>query len=281
VTALGCIAFLQWVLPQLGLCWPGFRKVRGQVCKRVRERMRDLGLDNFAAYRARRLEADPTEWRVLDECCHITISRFFRDRAVFEALRTRILPDIAERAERERRRAQVWSAGCASGEEPYTIRILWDVEINNTHPAVSLSIIATDVDDAMLERALRGCYKSMSLHELPVPLIEQAFERRGSVYCVKSAHRRDVEFLDQDIRSQMPPQLFDLILCRYVALTYFATTLRRKVITDLLQRLRPSGYFVIGAHERLPEDFSDLVGVAGLSQIFQKKPAPSPQQAPD
>jgi chemotaxis protein methyltransferase CheR len=152
VTTLGCIAFLQWVLPQLGLCWPGFRKVRGQVCKRVRERMRDLGLDNFAAYRARRLEADPTEWRVLDECCHITISRFFRDRAVFEALRTRILPDIAERAERERRRAQVWSAGCASGEEPYTIRILWDVEINNTHPAVSLSIIATDVDDAMLER---------------------------------------------------------------------------------------------------------------------------------
>ncbi len=85
---LDCTAFLQWALPQAGLHWPGFRKVRRQVCKRLTRRLRELGLDNFAAYRAR-LQGDPTEWRVLDECCHITISRFCREAAVFQVLRTR------------------------------------------------------------------------------------------------------------------------------------------------------------------------------------------------
>ncbi len=118
---------LRFVLP--GLYWPGFRRVRGQVCKRLCRRLRDLGLDNFIAYQAK-LEGDPTEWRLLDQCCHITISRFFRDRTVFELLRTpRVLPDIAACAAREDRNAEVWSVGCASGEEPYTIKILWDVEV--------------------------------------------------------------------------------------------------------------------------------------------------------
>ena len=158
MTDTDCTTFLEWALPQLKLRWPGFRKVRRQVCKRLARRMRDLGLDNFIAYRAK-LEVDPTEWRVLDECCHITISRFFREKAIFEVLRTRVLPDIAACAERERRSAQAWSAGCASGEEPYTIKILWDIGVAHAYPAVSIAIVATDVDDAMLARARNGCFQ--------------------------------------------------------------------------------------------------------------------------
>ena len=116
-----CTAFLQWALPQISLRWPGFRKVRRQVCKRLKRRIHDLQLANFAAYRAR-LEDDPSEWEVVDRCCHITISRFFRDRGVFEALRRRVLPDIAAHAKQEGRAAQIWSAGCAAGEEPYTLK---------------------------------------------------------------------------------------------------------------------------------------------------------------
>ena len=114
-------ALLQWALPRLDLAWPGFRKVRGQVCKRVRRRMKRLGLADFDAYRAR-LEADPKEWRVLDGFCRITISRFFRDRGAFEVLRRVVLPEIARRSAAEQRPARIWSAGCASGEEPYTVR---------------------------------------------------------------------------------------------------------------------------------------------------------------
>jgi len=267
---MDCTVFLQWALPQLSLCWPGFRKVRRQVCRRLKQRMRDLGMDNYSAYRER-LEADPSEWRILDECCHITISRFFRDRGVFEVVRRQVLPDIAARARHERRDVQVWSAGCASGEESYTLKILWDIEVANAYPGVSLSIIASDVDKAMLTRSQAGCFEPTSLHELPPPLIEQAFNRAGGQYCVKSEHREGIEFLDQDIRMATPPRIFDLILCRYVAFTYFAVPLQRKVLARMLERLRLQGYLVIGTHERLPNDVPELVALGRAPQIFQKR----------
>jgi chemotaxis protein methyltransferase CheR len=92
-----CVAFLQEALPRLGLRWRGFRKVHGQVCKRLRRRMKALGIEGFAAYR-QRLDTDPQEWTALDALCHITISRFFRDKSIFEVLERRALPDIAARA---------------------------------------------------------------------------------------------------------------------------------------------------------------------------------------
>ncbi len=145
-------AFLQWALPQLNLRWLGFRKVHRQVCKRLKRRMNDLRIPDLAAYRTR-LEADPAEWRFLDECCQFTISRFFREKRVFEVLRIKVLPHIAECAHREGRAARIWSAACASGEEPHTLKILWDLEVARPYPGgVPLSIIATDTDRAMLAR---------------------------------------------------------------------------------------------------------------------------------
>ena len=268
-----CTAFLQWALPQLELRWPGFRKVRRQVCKRVQRRMNELQLGDFADYRAR-LEVDPAEWRVLDECCHITISRFFRDRGVFETLRKHVLPDIAARAKREGRCAHIWSAGCASGEEPYTLKILWDLEVVNVYPGVALSIIATDVDETMLARAHEGCFEVTSLHELPPHLVGQTFDRVGSLLCIKARHRDGIELLYQDLRTQAPTPLFDLILCRYVAFTYFALPLQQRVLARIVDRLLPGGYLMIGTHERLPGNNSTLMPLAGSSQIFKKCATP-------
>lgn len=263
-----CTAFLQWALPRLELRWAGYRKVRRQVCKRLRKRMAELGITDFAAYRSR-LAADPTEWRVLDQCSHITISRFFRDRGVFEALRGRVLPDIAARAGREQQAACIWSAGCASGEEPYTLKILWDLEVAVCCPGVPLSIFATDVDRTMLARAREGCFKPTSLHELPSDLFEQAFERAGPLFCVKPFHRKGIEFLYQDLRLQAPAAFFDLILCRYVAFTYFAPALQHQVLGRLVDRLLPGGYLAIDMHERLPETPA-LIPLAQARQIFKK-----------
>lgn len=268
-----CTAFLQWALPQLSLRWTGFRKVRRQVCKRLKRRMDDLGLADLAAYRAR-LEADPAEWRVLDEFCHITISRFFRDKRVFEALCRHVLPEIAARAKQERRDARIWSAGCASGEEPYTLKILWDLEVAKSCPGVALSLIATDVDTAMLARARNSCFEATSLHELPVHFIGQAFDQVGSLFCVKPQHREGIDFLLQDLRSEAPALLFDLILCRNVAFTYFAPPLQEQVLARVLAQLLPDGYLVIGAHERLPGDKAPLTPMAGAPQIFLKRAEP-------
>ena len=268
-----CVAFLQEALPRLGLRWQGFRKVHGQVCKRLRRRMKELEIEGFAAYR-KQLDNYPEEWTVLDGLTHITISRFFRDKAIFEALRTRVLPDIAARAEREARNVQVWSAGCASGEEPYTIKILWDIEVARAHPTVSIEIAATDVDDAMLARARNGCFKLTSLHELPRLLVEQAFEQVDQLYCLKSKHRQGVEFINQDLRSEIPARLFDLILCRYVAFTYFASAPQCKVLARMLERLRPNGYLVTGADEKLPDIVPGIVSLDGERHIFQKIAGP-------
>ena len=154
VNEADCIAFLQWALPQIELRWPGFRKVRRQVCKRLRSRMSELRIAGFAEYRAR-LEADPAEWHVLDECCHITISRFFRDRGVFEVVRSRVLPDIAARAKRKGRTAQIWSAGCASNEEPYTLKILWDNEVARSYPGVPTRALPSLILRYLCNRQLR------------------------------------------------------------------------------------------------------------------------------
>src|SRR6185295_20147796 len=122
-----CVELLQWALPRLGKRWQGFRNVRGQVCKRIARRARELGLADLEAYRAH-LEAHDDEWPVLDALCRVTISRFYRDRAVFDRLRLEILPAFAERAAaRGESVVRAWSAGCASGEEPYTLAMIWSL----------------------------------------------------------------------------------------------------------------------------------------------------------
>jgi chemotaxis protein methyltransferase CheR len=231
--------------------------------------MKELGLKGFSAYRAR-LTEDPGEWAVLDAMCHITISRFFRDSRVFEALGQRVLPEIAARAAQERREARFWSAGCASGEEPYTLKIVWDLLVASDFPSVSCSVVATDVDDVVLKRARNGCYSRGSLRELPEAFVIQGFDKVDRLYCVPVRHREGVTFLLQDLRSEAPNGPFDLILCRNVAFTYFEAPLQGEVLSRLIERLAVPGYLVIGAQERLPAEVSCLVPLPGVPQILMR-----------
>ena len=246
-----CIRFLQWALPRLDLAWPGFRKVHGQVCKRLKRRMRGLGIASVADYCAR-LAADPEEWQVLDGCCRITISRFWRDRHTFEALGHVVLPKIAMRAAAEKREARLWSAGCASGEEPYTLKILWDLAVRPRFPDARVGIVATDIDASLLDRARQACYLATSLRELPPELAAHAFTEDNGCRCLRPAHRQGIQFLQQDVRQEAPPGRFDLVLCRNLAFTYFAPALQEAVLERIAASLEPHGVLVIGSHEHLP-----------------------------
>jgi len=97
MTDQDCVRFLQWALPQLQLRWPGFRRVRRQVCKRIDRRLRTLELADLAAYQEY-LSHHSEEWRYLDALCRITISRFYRDREVFQRLERQVLPELARNA---------------------------------------------------------------------------------------------------------------------------------------------------------------------------------------
>ena len=264
------VAFLQWALPRLGLRWQGYRKVRARVRKKLNERLRQLGLPDIAAYRDR-LEAHPQEWVVLDALCRITISRFHRNRGVFDHLRRVVLPGLAERAsERGAEAVRCWSAGCASGEEPYTLRILWERELPAERGPVPLQIVATDVDDRLLERAREGRYPASSLKELPRELLETAFVRDGEQFRLRDGLRAGVEFHRQDIREVMPEGPFDLVLCRNLAFTYFDEQGQREVLRGIDERLVAGGYLVLGADESLPGSVPDLVSCRSRPELWQK-----------
>ena len=269
-----CVAFLQWALPQLSLRWYGFRKVRNQVCKRIRRRMETLGLEDFAVYQDH-LERHPEEWAILDGFCRITISRFYRDRNVFRVLGERVLPQLAQQAAKEKRDVACWSAGCASGEEVYTLRILWDLTLADTHAGMAFSLLGTDVDEAVLARASGGCYQRGSLKEMPSGWIDRCFERRDDLLCVKPAHRQGVSFLRQDIRRDVPEGPFDLVLCRNLVLTYFEPLLQIRIMRNLAARLRCGGYLVIGGHEALPAGMAGFQPLPDCRQILQWRGSPT------
>ena len=247
-----CVSFLQWSLPKLRMRWQGFRKVRGQVCKRIAGRMQELGLADISAYRAY-LGNTPSEWAILDSFCHITISRFSRDREVFQFLEREVLPKLAglsrSRGDRELR---CWSIGCASGEEPYTLALLWIASLKSTFADMAMKVIATDADRGMIERAKKGCYSPGSVRELPREWLDTGLIKTGDGYCVKETVRGTVEFLEEDIRTAAPEGPFHLILCRNMAFTYFDGPLQREILGKIREKLLPCGSLVIGIHESLP-----------------------------
>jgi chemotaxis protein methyltransferase CheR len=247
-----CVDFLQWALPQLHLRWPGFRRVRQQVCKRIRRRLQELGLTDIAAYRTY-LAAHPAEWTVVDTCCRITISRFYRDRTVFDALGRTVFPELARTAiANGESKLRCWSAGCASGEEAYTLKLIWHYCLLAQFPGLSLHVVATDIDDCLLERARNGCYRVGSLKDLPSEWLSSAFTTNGKEYCVKPALQEGVNFIRQDIRTESPDGLFHLILCRNLAFTYFETALQRQILQYISRCLVSGGVLVIGGDESLP-----------------------------
>jgi chemotaxis protein methyltransferase CheR len=269
VTDADCVAFLQWALPRLGLRWQGYRRVRKQVCKRIDRRIRIVKVNGLAAYKAY-LDEHAGEWAALEALCSIPISRFYRDRAVFDMLGEQILPELAERAAaRASAVVRCWSAGCASGEEPYTISLLWDQRVLPRHPHARLTIVATDVDEHLLARARAACYSKGSLRELPAGWIEQAFDRRDGLYCLRDHWKACVEFRHQDIRVEQPAGEFDLVLCRNVALTYFAEPAQRAVLAHIAERLNADGFLVVGRHESVPID-APFVGAPSMLGIFRK-----------
>jgi chemotaxis protein methyltransferase CheR len=247
------VEFLQRCLPRLHLRWRGFRKVRGQVYKRLHRRLRELGLSNLAGYRSY-LEDHPDEWKILEAFCWISISSFYRDQGVFQHLEREILPQLAEQTlARGECELRCWSAGCAGGEEPYTLAILWRQRLEKQFPAVRLRIIATDIDSRAIQRAQRGCYRPSSLKQLPLQMRHQAFDPVGEEFCLKDEYRSAVTFAVEDIRERAPEGTFCLILCRNLVFTYFAEGLQRKILERIVASLIPGGALLIGKLECLPK----------------------------
>jgi chemotaxis protein methyltransferase CheR len=268
VTDTECVQLLQWCLPRLGLQWSGFRKVRRIVRRRIERRLAELGLPDITAYR-RHLESDPAEWAFLDRACRIPVSRFYRDRAVFECLEHVVLPELsAAVVARGQTELRCWSVGCAAGEEPYTLAILWRLRVAPRAPGVRMRIVATDAEPEMIAQAARACYPAHALRDLP-PDLAAAFTPSPDGLRLPDEYRRDVELRVQDVRVAAPEGRFNLVLCRYLVLTYFDAALQRRMMALLLDKLEPGGALVIGATERVPEGVGGLVPWSARLRIYR------------
>jgi chemotaxis protein methyltransferase CheR len=172
---------------------------------------------------------------------------------VFEALFDDVLPTLARTAlDRGDETIRCWSCGCASGEEPYSMRIGWVTTLAERFPSISLEIVATDADPHMLERAQRAVYPRDSIRDLPRSWQEQAFEASGDDVVLQPEYRASISWLCQDVRDQTPTGLFDLLLCRNLVFTYYDESLQLEIIRRLADAIRPGGALVVGSHEQLP-----------------------------
>lgn len=248
--------------------------MRRQVYKRIDRRLQELELPSLQSYR-RHLEGHPGEWATLDSLCWIHISRFYRDRSVFQYLERDVLPQLAQQqvagGEGEIR---CWSAGCAGGEEPYTLAIIWRHCLAQRFPSLRLRVIATDIDHQAIRRAERACYKASSIKELPAEWRAEAWVTRGDELCLKDEYRAGVTFLLQDIRDRAPEGLFQLILCRNLVFTYFEESLQRQTAQRLIDQLAPGGALIIGKLESLPDGPWEVEPWSKRLGVYRKALAP-------
>lgn len=273
-------AFLQWALPRLGKRWEGYREVQGQVKSRLTDRLQELGLQSLDAYRDY-LDAHLDEWDRLDALCRITVSRFYRDPAVFDYLQDEVLPALAEECtSRGASQLRAWSVGAASGEEPYTLRILWRHALRDRFGGRTLHVTASEAQPHMMRRARRACHQHGTLKDLPESWIDRAFVydpaldkgKHAEPYCLHPLYRRHVTWRQEDIRSSMPDRTFSLICCRNLVFTYFDASLQRECLRRLLDRLRSGGVLILGEKETLPEGVWPLAPIEDDLPLFRYRP---------
>ena len=246
--------FLKWALPRMGYRWAGFKKVRGQVKSRISERLDELGIAQLEDYREY-LQNHRAEWERLDECCYITISRFYRDAAVWDGLRSTVLPALADRARADGRQTiRALSLGAASGEEPYTLKLCWELDERRPWEGMTLTTDAIDAAEHMVERADAGVYPPGNLKELPDEWIDIAFEPVDGQFRLRDEFRRHVHFQVADIRDFEPSQTYDLIFCRNLAFIYFDESGREQTLHRLAQWARPGAVLVVGNRDIVPDD---------------------------
>ena len=201
---------------------------------------------------------------------------FFRDRTAFQAMRSVILPKMRE-ARSERRALRVWSAACATGQEPYSIAMLLD-EMAREFAGWRIDLLASDISQTALAIAEAGRYSQFEVQRgLPTLLLLRYFRREGDCWRINENLRAFVDFRSVNLLSDFSRQgRFDVILCRNV-LMYMDVERRRDVLARIARQLAPDGYLMLGATETvvgLTDEFTPQAGFAGL---FTRSSAASPK----
>ncbi|MBV8085046.1 MAG: PAS domain-containing protein [Chloroflexi bacterium] len=220
---------------------------RPTIQRRLRRRMAATDVKTVEEYLAY-IDANPEEYQRLINSFLIKVTDFFRDAELFERLRSGVLPDIIEFARHHGKEIRIWSAGCATGEEAYSLGILLCECLGQELDDFHIRIFATDLDDDAVNFARRGIYQASALAGIDPDLVARYFTEDDGQYEIRKRVRALMVFGQHDLGQRAPFPHIDLILCRNV-LIYFTTELQRRALQLFAFALRTGGYLVMGKAE--------------------------------
>jgi chemotaxis protein methyltransferase CheR len=243
--------FRDWVAQHCGLYFaPDTRFV---LERRLARRARALDLGSLAAYyyHLRSQPSDDGELGQLIDELTTNETFFLRERSQLDTLIGEILPEWIERRRRHGGAVSIWSAGCSSGEEPYSIVML--AREAGFEPGRDFRVYASDISRRVLQIARRGIYRAGSFRETEEPLRKKYFVEKDGGWRISDDVKRHVVFTRANLVDPSRAWVLgamDVILCRNVIM-YFETATRRKVVSNFAERLQPGGYLLLGHAESL------------------------------
>ena len=266
---------LQYLQKKRGFDFKGNRPLMLQ--RRISKRLIPTNSGTFEKYYDYLL-SNPKEMIELINVLTINVSSFFRDPFTFEYLEKILIGLIIEKAQNNTQ-LRIWSVGCATGEEPYSVALLISRILNNTHKDINLNyeIFATDIDKHALESARKGIYYFESIKNVKFENLEENFEHHDLKYELKREIKNKVVFSIYDLldkKSTTPPISiygnFDVVLCRNV-LIYFNKNYQRQINEKLYNSLNKKGYLILGESETIEQDYvNNFERVSKYGKIFRK-----------
>jgi two-component system, chemotaxis family, CheB/CheR fusion protein len=254
---------LTYIREQRGFDFTGYK--RPSLVRRIQRRLDAVGAPTFEAY-LDHLQVHPDEFSALFDTVLINVTGFFRDPEVWEHVRDAVVPEILRRS---RGPIRVWSAGCASGEEAFTIAILLAEAMGLEAFRDRVKIYATDVDEDALATARLAVYDERRVQGVPPELLERYFERRPAGYSLTKDLRRAVIFGRNDLVQDAPISRVDLLTCRNT-LMYLNAETQARIVRRLHFALVPDGVLLLGKAEMLLSH-TDLFQPVDLRRRFFRR----------
>jgi two-component system, chemotaxis family, CheB/CheR fusion protein len=241
----GFRALLEYLHRARGFDFTGYKEA--SLARRVDRRMQMVNIRSFAEY-TDYLEVHPDEFPQLFNMVLINVTAFFRDTAAWTALAAQLPKLFGQRP--DDRPIRVWSAGCASGEEAFTLAMLFAEYLGLEACTRRVKIYATDVDDDALTQARQATYTAKAVESIPPELLEKYFTPSGSGYTFNKDLRRAVIFGRHDLVQDAPISRIDVLTCRNT-LMYFNAETQTKILNRLHFALAPDGILFLGKAEML------------------------------
>jgi two-component system CheB/CheR fusion protein len=263
-------ALLTYLHTTRGFDFSGYK--RASLERRLRKRMEDVGVETYGDY-VDLLEVQQDEFQALFDTILINVTGFFRDPQAWDYYASDVIPRLIHGIDPEDR-IRVWSAGCASGEEPYTLAMVLADALGEEEYKRRVKIYATEVDDDALVQARQGTYTGKQVEPIPHAFLERYFDRVDQRYAFRKDMRRTVIFGRNDLTHDAPISRIDLLICRNT-LMYFNAETQAHILRRMHFALNPWGYLFLGKSEMLITH-PDLFRPVNLKRrVFGKVAKPS------